>query len=228
MTSRTILVPQGAEYQAVCRGLKSVATPPLVVPIPVGVAPVTRFLQQWQRSPIDTDVLVMGLCGSLTSKLRVGDLVLYDECIDRSGAAWRCITQPFQATLNGNATCVRALTSDRILASAAEKRRLGIAHQADVVDMEGIAILKSLAQSNISITMLRVVSDDIRHDLPDLTNAISPEGRLRSLPLAWGMIRQPIAATRLIQGSLQGLRVLRQVTELLLSPHQPQINNRYP
>jgi hypothetical protein len=197
-----ILVPQGAEYQAVCRGVRRVAHPPQVVPIPAGIEPVTRFLQTWP--PPQSDILVMGLCGSLTAQFRVGDVVLYRECVDRLGMVWLCDASRFEI-----APRVRALTSDRILASATEKLNLGKLHQSDVVDMEGVAVFKGLAQSGLSISMLRVVSDDTDHDLPDLSGAIDSEGQLRSLPLAIGMMREPIAATRLIRGSLKGLKVLQ-------------------
>jgi hypothetical protein len=56
--------------------------------------------------------------------------------------------------------------------------------------------------------MVRVISDDSHHNLPNLTSAISPDGSLLPLPLAMGMIRQPIAATR---------RVLQKVTTKLFA-----------
>ncbi|KAM3099216.1 phosphorylase [Phormidesmis sp. 146-12] len=202
-----ILVPQGAEYQAVCRGVKRTARPPQVVPIPVGIEPVTRFLQTWQ--PLQSDILVMGLCGSLTAQFQVGDVVLYRECVDQSGTIWTCDASQFEKI----APPVRGLTSDRILTSAIEKRNLGKLHQSAVVDMEGIAILKGLPGASIS--MLRVVSDDSEYDLPDLSGAIDSEGRLQPLPLAMGLIKQPIAATRLIRGSLKGLQALQSLTASL-------------
>ncbi|MCY7274016.1 MAG: phosphorylase [Phormidesmis sp. CAN_BIN44] len=218
----TLLVPQGAEYQAVCRGLKSCKNPPQVVALPIGVEPVTQFLIHWQRSPSFTEVLqsgvlVMGLCGSLTAKLRVGDRVLYQFCQNASGKVLECdptLTAQIQQHLT-ETTLVRAFTSDRIISSAHEKQQLGQIHQADVVDMEGSAIMTILAQAGVAVAMARVVSDDIDHDLPDLSAAISPEGKLRSLPLALGMIRQPIAALRLIRGSLKGLRTLEAISARL-------------
>ncbi len=214
----TLLVPQGAEYQAVCRGLKSRKSPPQVVALPIGVEPVTQFLIHWQRSPSFTEVLqsgvlVMGLCGSLTAKLSVGDRVLYQSCRNASGKIWECdptLTDQIQQHLT-ETTLVRGLTSDRVISSAHEKQQLGQIHQADVVDMEGSAIMTTLAQAGVPVAMARVVSDDIDHDLPDLSAAISPAGKLRSLPLALGMIRQPIAALRLIRGSLKGLQAIEAI-----------------
>lgn len=220
-----ILVPQGAEYQAVCRGAKQAKNPLQVVPIPVGVEPVSRFLHAWQQTPAylearQSGVLVMGLCGSLTTQRAIGNLVFYDECVDFSGTAWKCdrtLIQQLQQILGSQGSGVKALTSDRVIWSASEKQSLGSTHQAEVVDMEGAAVMAVLAAANIPVAMLRVVSDDVQADLPDLTLAIDSEGKLRSLPLALGMIRQPIAAIRLIQGSLKGLKVLQQTAALLAS-----------
>ncbi|NES98879.1 MAG: phosphorylase, partial [Desertifilum sp. SIO1I2] len=75
-----LLVPQGAEYQAVCRGLKQhPGTVPFVLPIPVGVNAVQRYLQTWKQLP--KQVYVLGLCGSLNPEYQVGEVVLYQKCL---------------------------------------------------------------------------------------------------------------------------------------------------
>jgi len=143
---------QGAEYRAVVQGLKHLKTPPQVIPLPIGVEPVTQFLKNWQRLPSfakarSSGIVVMGLCGSLTPKLRVGDRVFYQSCQNASGTIWDCdqaLTERIQQSLQEGNSLVRAFTSDRILSSAHEKRQLGQLHQADVVDMEGTAILTTL------------------------------------------------------------------------------------
>ncbi len=160
----------------------------------------------------------MGLCGSLTKTLKVGDRVLYQSCQNASGTVWDCdsiLTAHIQKHLSESTPLVRAFTSDRIVASAHSKQQLGQLHSAEVVDMEGSAILTILAHAGVPVAMARVVSDDIDHDLPDLSAAISPDGKLRSLPLALGMMRQPIAALHLIRGSLTGLRTLETIASQL-------------
>jgi len=88
----TILVPQGAEYQAVCRGLNQVrGSKPTVVAIPMGVQPLRQYLQQLVGDR-PTNVLLMGLCGSLSPKYGVGDLVLYQSCPYRESSQ-ECHTQ---------------------------------------------------------------------------------------------------------------------------------------
>lgn len=223
---QSILVPQGAEYQAVCRGLNQVATPkPQVIPIPVGPQAVSHFLNTWKQ-PHDkselASVLVMGLCGSLKPAHRVGECVLYRDCVDLSHTNYpvRSCDQPLteQIQTQLQLPIVKALTSDRIIHTASEKVSLAATYDTAVVDMEGFAVLQALSQLGIAVAMLRVVSDDCQHDVPDLTAALSPEGTLQPIPLAIGLIRQPIAGFRLIRGSLRGLQALQQVTAVLFNP----------
>lgn len=226
----TILVPQGAEYKAVCRGLSRIKPPkPLVMAIPVGPKPLIQYLQQWQQTGHrlkegPPKVVIMGLCGSLSPHLAVGDVVLYQACVyaaNESTPLWKTcddeLTTLLHHKLKEQVSLVKALTSDRIIVSAQEKRHLAQIYDTEVVDMEGFAALEVLSPAGIAVSMVRVVSDDAHHDLPNLTSAISPEGSLQPLPLAMGMIRQPIAATRLIRGAIHGLGVLQNVTTRLFS-----------
>ncbi|MBD2448237.1 phosphorylase [Nostoc sp. FACHB-152] len=235
----TILVPQGAEYQAVCRGLSQVTgLKPDVLSIPVGIKPLTQYLKQWQQQPsffaqipqpmqiqpenksslFQPQVLVMGLCGSLSQRYTVGDIVLYQNCTYQ-GQIQECdqlFTTQLYSRLRQQVSLVKGLTSDRVIWSAKEKRHLGELFEADVVDMESFAALEFFEQIGIAATVIRVVSDDCQRDIPNLTSAISADGSLQTLPLAWRFIRQPIAATRLIRGSLQGLKVLEKLIPSLI------------
>jgi len=224
MTNYTILVPQGAEYQAVCRGLKGVnGSTPTIMPIPVGIKPLYTYLhklpEQHQLLNLQPRVLLMGLCGSLNPSYSVGDIVLYQDCIyqgDRQECD-RSLTAEIYSHISDKVSLVKSLTSDRVISTAAEKRHLGETFGVDVVDMEGFAALDFFHQLGVPIAMLRVVSDDCHHDIPDLTSAISADGSLKPLPLAIKFISQPIAATRLIRGSLRGLKVLENLTKSLFS-----------
>ncbi|MCC5613808.1 phosphorylase [Nostoc sp. CHAB 5836] len=223
----TILVPQGAEYQAVCRGLSGLTgSIPTVVAIPVGMKPLLKYLQQGQFLTPKSRVLIMGICGSLSDRYTVGDIVLYEDCIYQ-GKQQEC-DRTFTAQLHSSLltshsplNLVKSLTSDRLIWSAAEKRRLGETLAADVVDMEGFTALEFFNAAGVAVAMLRVVSDDCHHNIPDLTSAINSDGSLNPLPLATAMLRQPLAAIRLIRGSLTALNVLQQVTNLLFSGYKP-------
>jgi len=230
-TSPIILVPQGAEYKAVCRGLSRITTAkPTVMPIPIGSQALTTYLQSCQdklwNAP-DAKVLLMGICGSLRDRFKVGDIVLYSECVYetqvqqceclRHGYTERSFTAELYAHLQEKVSLVKGMSCDRVVCSAKEKLHLSELSKADVVDMEGFATLEFFQQAGVEVAMLRVVSDDSRHDIPDLTSAINSDGSLQALPLAISMIRQPIAATRLIRGSLQALKVLEEITAFVFA-----------
>ncbi|MFN6473184.1 MAG: phosphorylase [Nostoc sp. SerVER01] len=220
----TILVPQGAEYQAVCRGLHNLTgSSPRVLPIPVGMKPLLQYLQQSAGSgqivAAKSRVLIVGLCGSLSDRYGVGDIVLYEDCVyqDKRQECDRSFTAQLHSAFPTLHFPIKGLTSDRVIWSATEKRRLGETLAVDVVDMEGFTALEFFNAAGVAVAMLRVVSDDCQHDIPDLTSAINSDGSLRPFPLAMEMLRRPIAATRLIRGSLIGLKVLEQVTNQFFS-----------
>ena len=225
-----ILVPQGAEYKAVCRGLSRVKPPkPITLPIPVGPKALTQYLKQWQQTEEylkirPSRILVMGLCGSLSAHLGVGDLVVYQDCLYQSSESIskvrecdREFTTWLHRQLGEEIPLVNVFTSDRIIICAEQKRHLAQTYDTQVVDMEGFTVLEALSQTGIAVAMIRVISDDSHHNLPNLSSALSPEGSLQPLPLALGMLQQPIAAIRLVRGALHGLRVLQNVTSLLFT-----------
>jgi Phosphorylase superfamily len=211
MDGLTILVPQGAEFQAVQRGVGR-QSHVRVRAIPIGSQPVTDWLQRWQDSEefaeaTPAGLLVMGLCGSLTPDLGVGSAVLYESCTDFDHVELPCGGHPRLEQLA--LPRVRGLSADRVIWSAAEKREVATRYRTAVVDMEGMALLRFCQPLGIAVAMLRVVSDGAMEDLPRLDGAIDAAGNLRALPLAVGLLREPVAAVRLIRGSLQGLRGLQ-------------------
>jgi hypothetical protein len=93
---------------------------------------------------------------------------------------------------------------NRIIVSAEQKRHLGQLYDTQVVDMEGFAALEVLTRAGLAVAIVRVISDNSHHNLPNLTSALTPDGSLQPLPLAIAMIQQPIAATHLIWGLCRG------------------------
>ncbi|MFM6489285.1 MAG: phosphorylase, partial [Dolichospermum sp.] len=219
-----ILVPQGAEHQAVCRGLNPISSSlPQVLTIPMGIAPVQQYLHNLTENlthACEDSILMMGLCGSLSGKYQVGDIVLYQSCFYQ-GHLQEChnyFTADIYARLGNHVSLVKGLTSDRIVCTSAEKHHLHQQYGTDVVDMEAYPFLEFFRQfPDKQVAILRVVSDDSHHDIPNIASAISENGSLRPFPLAWEFIRQPQSARRLITGSLQGLKVLTAVTQLLFT-----------
>ena len=237
-----IFVTQGAEYQAVYRGIKQIksVSVPLVVPIPIGVNAVESYLQErdWQQKT-QSNILIMGLCGSLSPQYQVGDIVLYqdgvfslssslqhqknnhevatDSAKDKRGIFDPQLTDHIYNRLQDKITLVTGLTSDRLIWSTREKLALGKQYQASVVDMEGLVLLKSLQKHNHRVAMLRVVSDNTKYNIPNLSRAIDATGKLQNIPMAIAMIEQPVAAMRFVKDALKGLAILQQITTELFS-----------
>lgn len=205
-----ILVPQGAEYHAVQRALQGRFP---VLAIPAGSQAALAHLKQLQASEQLQDhdqLLVMGLCGALAPHLQVGDVVIYQDCVTESQSALACdpeLTTTLAKQLQG-IPAVRAITSDRVVCTAVEKRQLGQQTGAAVVDMEGFPILQALQNTGLRVAMVRVISDDAYGNIPNLAEAFDPTGKLQVLPLLHQFVAQPIAAIRLIRGALKGLRIL--------------------
>ncbi|WP_373544763.1 phosphorylase [Chamaesiphon sp.] len=207
-----ILVPQGAEYATVQRACRS-SLP--VFAIPAGAA-VAEYLPRlplgsWQR------VLVMGLCGSLDDRYGIGDVVLYRATISISGRCLEC-DRELLAGLVGvspDKDPVLALTSPEVVFRSAAKQQYRQQLGAVVVDMEGQTVQSILAKWGIAVGTIRVVSDDSHHDLPDLSDAFDDRGQLQSWSLVKAVAQDPVAGFRLVQGSLQALRVLDRVARQL-------------
>lgn len=222
MPVRQILVPQGPEYNRVVRGLRAAARAGAAIPEAIAMPMGPQAADKAAELPQNPDgVLLVGLCGSLSPEHRVGDLVLYQDCHELQGSSEvlpcdRALTDWVTRRLTSRIASVKSLTSDRLIHRAAEKRQLRDRYGADVVDMEGAAVLRSLGAR--SVAMLRVVSDGCTGDLPDLSPAIGPDGSLKPLPMAVCFARQPLAAVRLVRGSLHGLGVLETaIAELFAS-----------
>lgn len=221
-----IFAVRGAEYQAVCHGLKGAKTPiPPVVAIPMGSAAIRQELPSLLEAQDLklSRVVLLGLCGALQPQYRVGDIMLCESClyVSEEGKVLQHDLQDvaFIKTLVSHwgkrVHRVNCITRDRVVCSAAVKRRLGEQYRADVVDMEGYGILEILNQHNIEVALLRVVSDDAHRDIPDLNAAIGSDGTLRSRSLLLSFLQNPLAAAQFIRGSLSGLKALQEVTREL-------------
>lgn len=216
----TIVVPQGAEYQAVRRGLKQTNVQNVnLISIPIGMHNIKQnWIQNYLQTTPPQQVLLMGLCGSLSPLYSVDDIVLYQKCCNLNRSTVKTnleLTQMIQRKLSVD--LVTGLTSDRPICQAADKLQLGQTYPVSVVDMEGYGYIQELQRQGISVSMLRVVSDDLTGDIPDLSGTIDPQGNLHAFPMAIAFLQQPLAAFRLIRGSLTGLKTLQQITSRLFS-----------
>lgn len=218
-----IIVPQGAEYKAVKQGLNQAKnTQPLIISIPIGVNNIQETLNNkgfWQTQP--KAVLIMGLAGSLSSLYSVGDAVLYQNCLNQQSKENLLtdyqLNQFIKRKLSYKLASVSGITSDRIVTQIIEKQQLAQNFSASAVDMESFAYLNLLQQYQIAVSIIRIISDDLKYNLPNLENTISKEGKINSFLMARKMLVQPQKSFRFIKGSLQGLQTLQKVTQHLFT-----------
>ncbi|MGF1588510.1 MAG: phosphorylase [Pleurocapsa sp.] len=214
-----VVVPQGAEHQAVCRGLQQANADIQAIAIPIGTKNVRQILASYtQQLSQAQNVLIMGLCGSLTPSYTVGNSVVIQSCWDLNHNCLNLESELMTIIQNKlSIDAVAGLTSDRLIALATEKRQLSQKYPVSIVDMEGYGYISELQQRGVTVAMLRVVSDDLRRDIPCLSNAIDSAGNLKTVLTAIAFLKQPIAAVRLIQGSVTGLKALELTTAQLFT-----------
>ncbi|MEI6380422.1 MAG: phosphorylase [Cyanobacteriota bacterium ELA615] len=211
-----ILVPQGREYQAVLKGIKGSSIE--VIPIPIGKA----CIDVLKKNNIQQEsILLMGVAGSLSAQLQVGDVVGYQSCFlyqNQQGVLAKKLTCAnfFADTI----TSVQGLTSDLLIATSERKQKLS--KYAQVVDMESYYVLELFPTKSIKV--LRVISDNFQQNLPDLNCAIKSDGKIDSLALALAMLREPQASAHLIYGSIKALSKLEALAGEIIK--LPQFHSR--
>jgi adenosylhomocysteine nucleosidase len=115
-------------------------------------------------------VIASGFCGALHPGLKVGDVVIASEVVDQSGHVWP-VTGNFQHEEKSKR---RLLTINHLIANATEKKQLGEAHKADVVDMESATVAEICATRGLPFLVVRAVSDAVDTELsPQLVRLLS-------------------------------------------------------
>ncbi|MFQ6538424.1 MULTISPECIES: hypothetical protein [Aphanothece] len=227
-----ILVPSGIEHRVVRAAVsRGGSAAPAVQAIPLGPAALSAHLSQWLASDPTlkpgSRILLMGLAGALGERLQVGDGVLVELCAQLGGAGqirWLPCDPALTAVLGATPAQLqraRLFTSAAVVCSRREKLQLHAQTGADVVDMEGFTALEMLTAAGHQLAIVRVVSDDRRHDLPDISGAVSSSGVLLTGPLLLALLKRPLPAVRLMLGSVRALRALAGLTHQLLGTASP-------
>lgn len=216
-----ILVPVGFEHLIVRASIWLTLLPsPVVLSIPMGPVASSNYLRKMIASGAffkpASNILLIGLAGGLSPDLRAGDKVLIEACaschqLDQLSARWLSCDHSLFKFLIKSLPAVksgRLITTDSVVCESKDKLNLWLHSGADVVDMEGFIALKLLSESGHHVSILRVISDDSHHDLPDIESVVSAAGSLALLPLVLSFLRRPRVSIRFIVASLTGLRSL--------------------
>ena len=181
-----------------------------IAPIGIGAC---RLNDRWAALVADSErplVVSAGLCGALDPGLAVGDVVLCDSVIDRTGARLSVTASARQraAAAGGAPTAAGAMVSSGQAVTTPEAKAALRAETGGVaVDMESAAIVAAAAAHGCDSMIVRGISDDARDSLPEeLMTMVDADGHLRGRRvLALARPRILAAALRLRRASRHAL-----------------------
>ena len=126
---QAILVPQGQEYQAVNRAAQGLNSKWQIIPIPMGNPKFSQQLEKCLEDRCFNQAILLGLCGSLSNKHKVGDVLIYQTCKAENSqmqslGSNSLVTYYISQKLGNSATLVDGLSSDRLICEAQTKKEL--------------------------------------------------------------------------------------------------------
>jgi adenosylhomocysteine nucleosidase len=160
-----------------------------------------------EDAPVDL-VFSLGWAGALTPSLAPGSAHNVAGVIDvLTGERFRCDAYAGQ----------RWLATSPKVADETEKRRLGSAYPADLVDMEAAAIGRLAAMRGIPFYAIKGISDAFDAKLPDFNPFIAPNGRFRTGKFVLSSLLRPWYWPALVRMGENSGRASQSIAESLLS-----------
>lgn len=136
-------------------------------------------------------IVVAGFAGALRPGLYVGDVLAVAEIVDDAAGCWET---NWPADRSG-----RLFTSERLVGDPREKRALGSAHAADIVDMESAAVASVCRRNSIPFGCVRVVSDDVTRLMSPRLLKLLQDGRVNGWKVLRQLIRSPLLLVELLR-----------------------------
>lgn len=181
-------------------------------------------------------VLVIGLGGALALECKHFDLVIYENCYFLEETKGTPQTNP-QNYLTNKIECEEKLTKflaqklnsenidllqgdgltvSKVVCKAQEKQFLATKYNALTVDMESYQILKVAKEKRLPATVLRVISDDAKGDLPDLSAAMDENGEVNNLKVILQFAKHPVLAAKFLRNLNSSVSKLKFVLPKIL------------
>ncbi len=140
-------------------------------------------------------VLSCGFAGALAPNIRVGDVVVPNSIVDGQEQILM-IDVGFPANANQGIHIGRLLTHDVIVRLVTEKQQFAARHQAIAVDMESLAVAQVCRERGVRFLGVRVISDDLSHDLPaEVLSLMGPTGTTRVGAAMAAILSRPSSVT---------------------------------
>jgi nucleoside phosphorylase len=139
-----------------------------------------------------TTLISLGFAGALTEELKVGDVILCS--VLRCGNGWTHHQpqpeKPYRSDINLISLlspvpedigfyCGSSVTVAKLVSGPAEKRALGQAFGADIVDMEGYWVARMASSRRVPFVAIRAVLDTVPDSLPDFDRWLDSDDRWR-------------------------------------------------
>ncbi len=143
----------------------------------------------WALQRGDVEVVVStGFCGGLEQDLHVGDIIIALQVYSLEESILYTVEQPIRSP---DARSGGLLSTDRVIVSAAEKRRLR-EYGAIAVEMEAAGVAAAALRRGVRFCCIRAVSDVANEGFAvDLNAARSKDGRFRVAWILAGALRRP-------------------------------------
>jgi adenosylhomocysteine nucleosidase len=189
----------------------------------IGVEAARRAAEAVIKLYVPTQVLSVGFAGALDASLRVGDVFEPSVVIDARDGSRACVT----AITNQD-----SLVTFMSVAGAQQKMNLAQAYGAKAVDMEAAAVAAAAHAHSIGFGAIKVISDEVDFEMPEMTRFIDAQGRFRTVsfavfvalrPAIWKRVAKLSRNSRKAAQSL-GARLQRYRQEL----HQVSIPGAFP
>ncbi len=144
--------------------------------------------------------ITSGFAGALKEQHKVGHILVADAVrLLGKAKTMQCGRNLVYAAHRDGAKQVKLfLTSDHVVRTAEEKQRL--APFGDAVEMESFGVLSAAHERQRSAVAIRVISDDVRNDMPAIVDtAVDEKGRVKIAGVVRHVATHPLQLPALIR-----------------------------